>query len=76
MPSAKYYRNLAQLCAHLGASSIDPGIGERYFKMALGHLAKAEELEPSTGRINLDIFISDIADIDRTPGARSVPTES
>ncbi len=47
MPTPEYYRKQAQLFASLALASRDPSVIARYNTMALEHLAKAEELEPS-----------------------------
>jgi hypothetical protein len=55
MPGAEYYRRQAQLCAKLAAASSDPSVISRYTIMALEHLARAEEIEPSGGAIGLSV---------------------
>jgi hypothetical protein len=48
MPGGKYHRIQAQLFARLAVATSDPRIASRYNQLALEHLAKAEEVEPST----------------------------
>jgi len=47
MPAANYHRKQAQLFASLAVATSDPQIAARCNGMALEHLAKAEEIEPS-----------------------------
>jgi hypothetical protein len=54
MPSGKYYRTQAQVFARLAVVSSDPYIAERYNHMALEQLAKAEEVEPGSGQVEID----------------------
>lgn len=49
MPGAEYYRKQAQLCAQLALISSGHLVISRYNTLALEHLAKAAELDASTG---------------------------
>lgn len=51
MPGPDYYRKQAHLFASLALTSRDQVIIKRYNVLALEHLARAEELDPSTGRM-------------------------
>jgi hypothetical protein len=55
MPAAEYYRRQAQLCAKLATANRDPSVISRYAVMALEHLARAEELEPSEPRMGFPL---------------------
>jgi len=46
MPRRPYYRAQAELFARLALASRDPQIADRYHRMGLEQLAKAEKLEP------------------------------
>jgi hypothetical protein len=50
MPAGTYYRKQAHLFARLAIAASDPQIVERYIRMALEQLAKAEESEPRAGQ--------------------------
>ena len=65
MPSADYYRKQAQLCAKLAGSSTDRSVVSRYHVMALEHLARAEELEPSGHPIQRMLEADRGSDMDR-----------
>ena len=66
MPSGSYYRRQAQVFARLAIATSDPQIAERYNQMALDQLARAEEVEPTSSRIDPGaIGHDDGSDMDR-----------
>ena len=52
MPSGSYYRRQAQVFARLAIATSDPRITERYNQMALEQLARAEDVEPTAGKLS------------------------
>jgi hypothetical protein len=66
MPTGTYYRRQAQVFARLSVATSDPHIAERYNQMALEQLAKAEEVDPSTGVVEPGTILGDDGgDMDR-----------
>ncbi len=65
MPTSDYYRKQAQLFASLALAIRDPSVIARYNTMALEHLAKAEELEPSSAQVRPVTLGDGGSDLDR-----------
>jgi hypothetical protein len=65
MPGPEYYRKQAQLFASLALTSRDPAIIKRYNVFALEQLARAEQVERLTERMEAAVSSDGGSDTDR-----------